>query len=119
MMRSLNKTLVYKYNNKLSTKLCKNKFSNSYNVSGVYKIDCNNCKKFYIGETGRDLNVRMKEHKKDICNVKSHSGVVDHVLKTGHDFNFLNIPIIYPNMNVSKRYMESLYIFSLINVVRI
>ena len=31
----------------------------------VYKIPCNNCEKVYIGETGRKLNTRIKEHRKD------------------------------------------------------
>ena len=34
--------------------------------SSVYKIPCNGCYKPYYGETGRSLNVRLKEHKKDV-----------------------------------------------------
>ena len=30
----------------------------------VYEADCSNCLKKYIGETGRKLKERMKEHKK-------------------------------------------------------
>ena len=110
-MKALNKSLIFKYHNKLSNKLCLNKLSKFKNVSGVYQIDCLNCDKFYIGETGRSVNVRMKEHKKDVCNGKVSSGVFDHIFNSGHYFDFDNVEIIYPNSNVSKRHIvESLYI---------
>ncbi len=32
----------------------------------VYKITCNNCKKIYIGEPGRKLGVRSKEHRQEV-----------------------------------------------------
>ena len=32
----------------------------------VYKIPCRGCPKPYYGETGRGLNVRLKEHRKDL-----------------------------------------------------
>ena len=41
--------------------------------TGIYKIICNKCKKFYIGQTGRSFLVRYKEHlpKYEINNQKS------------------------------------------------
>ena len=30
----------------------------------VYKIKCSNCQASYIGETGRNLNTRLTEHKR-------------------------------------------------------
>ena len=35
--------------------------------SGIYKINCKECQKSYIGKTKRNLETRVKEH---ICNVK-------------------------------------------------
>ena len=32
----------------------------------VYKIPCRGCPKPYYGETGRGLNIRLKEHRKDV-----------------------------------------------------
>jgi hypothetical protein len=29
---------------------------------GIYKIKCNNCPLIYVGETGRSMQVRLKEH---------------------------------------------------------
>ena len=32
----------------------------------VYKIPCLNCDSVYIGETGREFNTRLKEHRKEV-----------------------------------------------------
>ena len=55
--------------------------------SGVYKIDCMNCDKFYIGETGRSLKTRIKEHQNDIKYNKPASGIVEHTHNMGHQFD--------------------------------
>ena len=34
--------------------------------ASVYGIPCKNCKLKFIGETSRNLHVRLKEHKRDI-----------------------------------------------------
>ena len=33
----------------------------------VYKIPCKNCERVYVGETGRQLAARVKEHRKLEC----------------------------------------------------
>ena len=46
-----------------------NLFSKSYKNSlnsdstGVYSIFCNDCKQVYVGQTGRSLHERIKEHR--------------------------------------------------------
>ena len=32
----------------------------------VYQVGCQNCEKVYVGETGRQLGIRMAEHVKDV-----------------------------------------------------
>ena len=32
------------------------------NKSGIYQINCKDCKKIYIGKTKRNLETRVKEH---------------------------------------------------------
>ena len=34
--------------------------------SGVYKIDCKQCEKVYIGQTKRNLETRTKEHFRNV-----------------------------------------------------
>jgi len=35
----------------------------------VYKIPCKNCERVYVGETGRPLGVRIKEHCKEVDSI--------------------------------------------------
>ena len=104
-LRACDKNLIFKYPNKLSRKLCNNRSTQKKLDIGVYKVNCNNCNKFYIGETGRSLNTRMREHKNDIKNDKVSSGIVKHVNETDHEFDFKNVELIYPNSNSSKRHI--------------
>jgi len=84
--------LVFKYNNKISNALVKNN-SDPINC-GVYKIPCSDCEKCYFGETGRTLEKRLSEHKSALKNHKLDVGVTDHVMKTGHSFDFKQASII-------------------------
>ena len=50
----------------------------------VYRIPCE-CGKVYIGETGRSLHDRIKEHDRDIRLARTQiSAVSEHAHKTGH-----------------------------------
>jgi len=35
----------------------------------VYKIPCKNCEQVYVGETGRPLGARVKEHHKEVDSI--------------------------------------------------
>ena len=56
----------------------------SQDKSIVYKVPCGVCNKSYIGETGRGLETRLKEHKRDLRNNMEHSAFVVHALNTSH-----------------------------------
>ena len=52
--------------------------------SVVYRIPCE-CSKIYIGETGRPMPERMKEHERDTRLVRTQTCTVsEHANKTGH-----------------------------------
>jgi hypothetical protein len=36
--------------------------TNTYNNSGIYSLQCNTCKRHYVGQTGRNLAARFSEH---------------------------------------------------------
>ena len=48
----------------------------------VYKIKCCYCQATYIGETGRNLNVRLTEHKRANGDINNH--IAEHHLQTNH-----------------------------------
>ena len=58
------------------------------------KQDCS-CGKSYIGETGRSLQKRLKEHRADIKHERSRtSALADHSLKTKHHLRLEDAKII-------------------------
>ena len=62
----------------------KDKRDKLQNTGLVYRYECQ-CKKVYVGETGRSIKAREVEHKRAIRNMdENHSGVSKHVLETGH-----------------------------------
>lgn len=54
---------------------------------GVYKIPCS-CGKFYVGETGRGVSTRLKEHEKYTELRHARSTMVEHQLTTKHKILF-------------------------------
>ena len=53
--------------------------------SGIYQINCKDCKRIYIGKTKRDLGTRVKEHFINIKNGEIEtSAVAAHVWKEKH-----------------------------------
>ena len=80
--------LYHSSENKLFRSLCTHKDSvNEFQKPGVYRIPCE-CDLVYIGETGRNLSLRLKEHKTN-CEkaeleksaVAKHSWTNDHRIK--------------------------------------
>ena len=55
-------------------------------MAGVYRIGCNSCPKKYVGESERDIQIRIKEHEADVANKRiKTSPVADHMCSNiGH-----------------------------------
>ena len=50
----------------------------------VYNIKCCDCQATHIGETGRNLNKRMTEHKRATRNGDLNNNIAEHHLQTNH-----------------------------------
>ena len=75
-----------------------------YDGPGVYIIDCNKCSLSYVGETGRNLETRKKEHCRDIRNWNTNSAIANHCWSEGdHRMNFDDSKIVYKSNNVKIR----------------
>ena len=48
----------------------------------IYKLECADCGKFYIGETARRFNVRLKEHSNTTRSTLS--AAAEHLKNIGH-----------------------------------
>ena len=102
----------------------------------VYKVDCKNCPKAYIGETSRKLSIRLNEHKGDIIknasqhvrtrstrthdhHVQHSSAITDHVQQTNHQPDIENTAIVArENDDTKRRIKECIWIRKTVNMNR-
>lgn len=79
---------IYKAVNKISQNFPKYNKPSPLETPGIYSIPCS-CGKVYIGETGRHIKTRLKEH---ISHTKhsntGKSAIAEHSYDTGHVINF-------------------------------
>ena len=76
--------------------------------NAIYHLKCGSCESNYIGETGRGVGVRFKEH----VNLRhSSSAIAEHMKKTKHEFPVENIKILScEDHTIKRRVKEALAI---------
>lgn len=90
--------VAYKANTNLKNLLSNNKHKIPYTQkSGVYIINCNNCKSFYVGQTGRSLKDRFQDHIN-----RNDSNMCRHLKFNKHSTTLSNIKLIH-NAPKSKK----------------
>ena len=50
----------------------------------MYEISCKGCYQSYVGETGRGVDVRLKEHRSDVKLHRIPNAIVFHIEKCHH-----------------------------------
>jgi hypothetical protein len=71
---------------------------------GVYRIPCD-CGRVYIGQTGRSMDIRLKEDQRHIrLENPDKSDVAEHSIDQGHRIQFHNSSILA----TKTRYMDSI-----------
>ena len=78
----------------LGSILSKKKPKNSEVKGLVYRIPCTQCDWSYVGETGRTLNDRIKEHKRAVKNMSTASEIANHCLNEDHRMDWEGSKII-------------------------
>jgi len=74
----------------------------------IYKIFCN-CDASYVGQTKRQLKIRLKEHKNNLKRDKSkHSVISEHIIKYNHSFDWDNTRIMDCESNYFKRIVSEM-----------
>jgi predicted GIY-YIG superfamily endonuclease len=68
--------------------------------NGVYKIECENSPRSYIGQTGHTFKTRFKEHTKkhknnEVRKEGPSSSFSNHLLDTGHSSEIENLKILH------------------------
>jgi hypothetical protein len=76
----------------------------------TYKLTCLDCKKAYVGHTGRNFTVRYNEHK-HAFRTNTHSSRFAHINKHAHSFDTIDntMQILYhhkkgAHLNTLKRF---------------
>ena len=86
-----------------------NLFSKSYKNSlnsdntKVYSISCDDCKRVYVGQTGRSLNERIKKHRHNSINHDSQYSALANHYQYGQSVSFDSAKIIHSEQNLKKR----------------
>ena len=78
----------------------------------VYSIPCTDCPKVYIGQTGRCLKLRLKEHHRALKNGDvAASAVAEHTWTTGHGMDLTKSTVLdcHPH-NTTRCLLESWHI---------
>jgi hypothetical protein len=57
-----------------------------YTHSRIYSLKCNTCNKYYVGQTGRSLKVRLTEHIRYIKTNEPKSAYALHILNNQHEY---------------------------------
>ena len=78
-------------------------FSQFRRQGAVYKIKCCDYQATYIGETGRNLNVRLTEHKRATRNGNINNHIAEHHLQTNHRIDWDSAKCITYTTNYYQR----------------
>ena len=109
ILKNLNIHVVFRYENTVKSSLIKN---SPHNSSGcVYAIPCKHCDDIYVGQTGKALDDRIKQHKYSVRTGQQSSGVFKHVESKNHNIDWGNAKEIYKsNSSVERLIAETILI---------
>ena len=104
--------IIFSYPNKLSNKLVNvSQKTESKSHAGVYTIPCNHCDKIYVGQTGRNINTRILEHKRAVRYAQSNSAIFNHIQEENHTIDWNNTSLVFKsNCSYRRKILESVYI---------
>ena len=109
--------VAFTYPNTISKTLIQNK-PKSTESRGVYTIPCKTCTDTaYVGETGRNLEKRKYEHRRDIRVGNDKNAIFCHVRDYDHSFDFDGAKIVFHSDDfIKRRVVESALISTTKNV---
>ena len=69
----------------------------------IYKVPCQSCNFLYIGQTSKELKVRINQHRNDINNHKFNNGIYVHISSSNHAVNLNDTSEILKCRNFVER----------------
>ena len=118
MLGFLGINVVFKFDNTIKNILIK--FSPNNNSNLIYEIPCQDCNKVYIGQTSKELETRIRQHKSYVNNQRSNSALFLHSFNNDHNIAWRNSKKILNCNNFHERnIIESFLIGNKINTLNI
>ena len=103
ILKKLNINLIFTFNNTIKNILIKN--SPKTSTSCIYKIPCNHCEKYYVGQTSKSLQTRIKQHQYNIRTANESSAIFLHYQQFDHPVSWKDSSVI---MSVPEFYKRNL-----------
>ena len=85
LFKDTNLKIAFKATNTIQQQLS-NKATNTTKPSGIYKLGCNTCNTVYVGQSGRSILTRYKEHIRYIRFNNPQSAYAVHILQNRHEY---------------------------------
>lgn len=102
-------TMSCKTSNKLSSKFTTHQSTkNKYDSTGIYKIKCSDCSKYYVGQTGRSFKTRAAEHLPKPKLDKQRSSYAQHLIDYNHNYHGIENNLEILNKCPKSRSMDAL-----------
>ena len=76
----------------------------------VYEVPCSNCGKVCIGETGRNLQERIKEHKYAVRNHNTKNGIAAHAWTAQHTVDWSSAKVRTTEHLWKRKVLEAMHI---------
>lgn len=88
LLRAANIRTIFTTDTKLGQMVNTGKDRIHLEAKGVYEIPCGDCSQTYVGQTGRYMSTRLKEHRRAVDHLETTSSLAQHVTATGHSIDF-------------------------------
>ena len=111
--RQLGIQVVFRSGNKLRQSLMqvKSAIDEEMKKGVVYEVPCSECEMVYIGETGRNLKERIREHKYAVKKGNLNNGIAAHVWQHKHEIDWDSAKVRCKEQHLWKRkVLEAIHI---------
>ena len=117
LLKPLNIQVIFKYEHTLFKMIVKNSPDSNCNV--IYRIPCSGCNKFYIGQTSKSFDTRIKQHQSCVKKFDNSNALYQHVINYDHRIAWDNANVLVRSKDwISRNILES-FIISLSNNINI
>ena len=101
LLNQLDINVIFSYKNTVRNILIKH--SPKAIVGCVYNIGCMECDLVYVGQTGKELKVRIGQHKQNCRALKMNNAMFNHMFNFNHRIDWANAKTIVKNRDMCER----------------